>query len=205
MGLIHSRGTTIEGNGYFLSEIQIVVKFFSALRKTMIDDLSKMTKTLELVHPRKTLKVPIRTLVMKCKLFADDPMLAGAPYSVRAPVSVEDFCQFVSVLEDKNVEVTNANIGSFSLLCDEFRFTVLSERLSAFWQPPDLKASMEDSEARVRLSGLEGRCCWSTTTLHGCSKHRNQLQRRSRMRLFGYRRSRHNFHTHQLSLFCLRR
>jgi hypothetical protein len=62
-----------------LSEIRIIVgRFFNVRRKTGVDHSSKMTKTLELVHPRETLKVPLRTLVMKCNLFTDDPILAGA-------------------------------------------------------------------------------------------------------------------------------
>jgi hypothetical protein len=76
---------------------------------------------------------------MKCNPFTDSPLLAGAPCSVRAPVSIDDFSQFVSMLEDKDVEVTNANIDGLSLLCDEFRFTALSERLSAFRQSADFK------------------------------------------------------------------
>jgi hypothetical protein len=127
---------------------------FSVLRKTQVDHPSKMT--VALVHPRKTLKVPVRTLVMKCKLFADDSALAGAPYSVRAPVSVDDFRPFVSVLKDKDVEVTNANFDGFSLLCEEFRFTALSERLSTFQQSPEFQkvviAEMRQSQTAASLA-----------------------------------------------------
>jgi hypothetical protein len=77
----------------------------------------------------------------------------------RVLVSIDDFHQFVSLLENQDVEVTNANFGGLSLLCDEFRFAALSERLSAFRQSADFKemATMEDPEARLRLSGLEER------------------------------------------------
>jgi hypothetical protein len=63
------------------------------------------------------------------------------------------------VLADKDVEVTNANFDGLSLLCDEFRFAALCERLSAFRQSADFKevATMGDSEARLRLSVLEER------------------------------------------------
>jgi hypothetical protein len=125
--------------------------------KSSVDHSSKMAKTLELVHPHETLTVPFRTLVMKCNLFADDPMLAGAPYSVQAPVSVDNFHQFVSALANQPVAVTVAHFGGLSLLCDEFRFTALSERLPANRQSPDLKAAMDDSEARLRLSAREER------------------------------------------------
>jgi hypothetical protein len=117
------------------------------------------TMTLELVHPRETLKVLIWKLVRECRLFTDNLMLVGAPYSVRAPVSVDDFRLFVSALEDKPVEVTNSNFGGLSLLCDEFGFAALSERLSAFRRSPDFKdvTAQKDSEERLRLSALEER------------------------------------------------
>jgi hypothetical protein len=117
-----------------------------------------MTETLELVHPREALKIPIQTLVLKCNLFADDPKLARTPYSVRAPVSVDDFRQFVLALEDQDVEVTNMNFGGLSLLCDEFRFAALSERLSAFRQSPDFKevviAEVRQSQTAASLAVL---------------------------------------------------
>jgi hypothetical protein len=116
-----------------------------------------MSRAVELVHPRETLKVPVWKLVRECGLFADDPTLLCVPYSVRAPVSVDDFRQFVLALEGQDFEVTDANFGGLSLLCDEFCFESLSERLSAFQKSADLIefARMEDSESRLRLSGLE--------------------------------------------------
>jgi hypothetical protein len=73
--------------------------------------------------------------------------------------SVDDFRQFVSALEDKDVEMTNANFGDLSLLYDEFLFAALSERLSAFRQSADFTeaAAMQDSEVRLSLSALEER------------------------------------------------
>jgi hypothetical protein len=143
-----------------LSEMPIIhaLKFFSVLRKIRGDHSPRMTKTLELVHPRTTLKVPIRRMVLKYNLFADDPMLARAPYSVRAPVSIHDFRQFVSALTDKDVEVTNRNFGGLSLLSDEFRFEALSERLSAFRQSADFKevviAEVRQSQTAASLAVL---------------------------------------------------
>jgi hypothetical protein len=64
-----------------------------------------VTKAVELVHSRETHKVLVQILVLKCNLFVDDPGLTTAPSSVRAPVSVDDFRQFVSVLERKDVEL----------------------------------------------------------------------------------------------------
>jgi hypothetical protein len=111
--------------------------------------------TLELVHPREAVKVPIETLMMKCHLFADNAVLAGAPYSVRAPVSVDDFRQFVSALEGNDVEVTNSNFGSLSLLCDEFCFFGLSERLSVFGQSSDFKKDTEVRHSETSVFSLQ--------------------------------------------------
>jgi hypothetical protein len=75
--------------------------------------------------------------MVKCSLFLDDPRLATAPYSVGTPVSA---------------------VGPF-LFCDEFRFVTLSERFSVFRQSADFHevVTMEDCEARLRLSALEER------------------------------------------------
>jgi hypothetical protein len=43
-----------------------------------------MKMKLELVSPLGILKVPVRTLMMKCNLFIDVPLLVGAAYSVGA-------------------------------------------------------------------------------------------------------------------------
>jgi hypothetical protein len=59
--------------------------------------------TLELVLRRETLKVPVWK-------------------RARAPLSVRDFRQFVLELEEKDVEVTNANIGGLFPLSDVFGF-----------------------------------------------------------------------------------
>jgi hypothetical protein len=71
---------TIDRNGHnsVRNGVHYFGKFFSLLKKTRFDHSPKMTKTLELVHPRGTLKVPVRKLMMKCSLFIDDPVLAGA-------------------------------------------------------------------------------------------------------------------------------
>jgi hypothetical protein len=109
-----------------------------------------MIQTVDLIHPRETLKISGEILTRKRTLLMDDPALAPFRCSVRAAVSVDDFCHLVLALEDKSVEVTNANFGSLSLLCDEFGFVVLSERLSVFRQSADIK------EFAVSGAGIDG-------------------------------------------------
>jgi ribosome-associated toxin RatA of RatAB toxin-antitoxin module len=62
---------------------------------------------------------------------------------VRAPVSVDGFRQFLPVLEAKDVEATNANIGGFSLFYNELGFG-LSEWLSASFKG----VVMQEAEGR---------------------------------------------------------
>jgi hypothetical protein len=70
---------------------------------------------------------------------------------------VADFRQFVSALEGEAVAITRKNIGGLSLLCDEFGFEGLATPLSEFRRSPAFKKAptMEDTEARLRLSALE--------------------------------------------------
>jgi hypothetical protein len=52
---------------------------------------------------------------------------------VRSPVSLADFRDFVSALEDNAVKITNRNFKGLSPLCDEFGFgdfaAALEERM----------------------------------------------------------------------------
>jgi hypothetical protein len=157
-----------------------------------------MRMTLEFV-------LPVRTLMMQFNLFADDHMLLNASYAVRAPVSVDEFLQFVLLLSEKMLKSRTPTTG-LSLLCDEFRFGNLSEPLTAFQQSIDLKAAMEDLKVRgSSVRPWRSGSCSATAYLRRCAKHRNQLQRRSRTRSFDCPRSRHKVHADKLRLFELRR
>jgi hypothetical protein len=75
-----------------------------------------------LFRAREILKVQVWKLLRECNLFGDAFRLPNAPSAVWTPVSVDGFRQFVLALEEKDVEVTNANISGLFLLCDEFGF-----------------------------------------------------------------------------------
>jgi hypothetical protein len=78
--------------------------------------------TLELVLWRETLKIPVWKLARECNLVGDNFLLLSVQYAVRAPLSVDDFGQFVVALEEKGVKVTNANIGGLFPRSDVFGF-----------------------------------------------------------------------------------
>jgi hypothetical protein len=81
-----------------------------------------MRMMLELLLPRENLKILVWKLAEECNLFDNTFRLPKAPYAARVLVSVDSFRQFVLVLEDKDVEVTNVNIDSLARLCDQFGF-----------------------------------------------------------------------------------
>jgi hypothetical protein len=101
------------------------------------------------VHAGEILKVSFQPPPLKCNLFADNLSLTSSPYSVRAPVWVDDLRELVLGLEDKSVQITNANLGGLSLLCDQFCFIGLSEQLSAFRQSADFNEVVVIEKAEV--------------------------------------------------------
>jgi hypothetical protein len=77
-------------------------------------------------------------LISQCDLFGDDPGLAAVPCHLKSRVSVSDFQEFVSALEDTTVKVTNNNVKGLSRLCEEFGFRDLSAQLSHFRESDSL-------------------------------------------------------------------
>jgi hypothetical protein len=119
-----------------------------------------MAGNVALVHPYKTLHVPVPLLVDKCDLFADNPSLTAIPYHVKSNVSAADFREFVSALEGTEVNVTASNFSGLSKLSDEFHFRDMAELLSHFLECGDI----EDEavlhirfmrQSQIRKVGLE--------------------------------------------------
>jgi hypothetical protein len=103
-----------------------------------------------------TLSVPVRPLVAKCSLFAENPSLAVSPYRVKSSAALDVFQQFLEAIEDKKVEVTNENIAGLAQLCEEFGFWSLLSKISAFQGSSEWVDSV-DSEGRSRMLALEER------------------------------------------------
>jgi hypothetical protein len=91
---------------------------------------SGMAKTVALVHPHETVQVLEKLLVLKCDLFRDDPAFITFPYNVKSQVSLPDFRDFISALEDKPVTINNDNFRGLSQLGNEFHFRDLTAQLS---------------------------------------------------------------------------
>jgi uncharacterized coiled-coil protein SlyX len=110
----------------------------------------------ELVHSQVPHQVSVVHLITKCDLFKNNPGLIMSPYQVQSEVSVEDFEDFVSVLEDKAVKINDKNLPGLSELAVEFGFHALSGKLSdRRWSPALIDS--QAAECRARISALEER------------------------------------------------
>jgi hypothetical protein len=97
-----------------------------------------------LVHPSETFQVRVRPLVSQCDLFEDASLLT-VPYNVRSSVKLAIFQDFVSAIEGKVVQITNDNVSGLELLCTEFGFQTLADKVSEFKASPAFRASVESS------------------------------------------------------------
>jgi hypothetical protein len=110
----------------------------------------------ELVHPQDSHQVSVVPLITKCDLFETNLALAIAPYQVASGVSLKDFRDFVSALEDKSINVNDRNFPGLLHLSEEFDFQSLSKKLSSHRRSPGL-SSAQTAEVQLRLSVLEER------------------------------------------------
>jgi hypothetical protein len=110
----------------------------------------------ELVHPQGSHQISVVSLINKCDLFKNNPGLTIAPYRVQSRVSLEDFKDFVSTLEDKSININDRNFPGLSQLFEEFGFQALSKKLSVHRRSPGL-SSAQTAECLSGISVLEER------------------------------------------------
>jgi hypothetical protein len=120
----------------------------------------------ELVHPQGSYQVSVGPLTMKCDLFKNNPSLTIAPYQVDSRVSLEDFRDFVSALEDKPINIKDRNFPGLSQLSEEFGFQALLMKLSTHRRSPGL-SDAQTAEIQSRLSAVEERA----------GQHEDQIRR----------------------------
>jgi hypothetical protein len=99
-----------------------------------------------LVHRQESRRVAAVRLISKCTLFKDNLV---SPYQVKSDVPFEVFREFLSLLDDGAVEISNANFAGLSLLCTEFGFESLSLRLLGFRSSAAFAGQSGDSETRI--------------------------------------------------------
>jgi hypothetical protein len=110
----------------------------------------------ELVHQQGRPPVSGVPLITKCDVFKNNPGLIVTPYRVQSEVSLEDFQDFVSALEDKPINIKDRKFPGLSQLSEEFGFQTLLKKRSAHRRSPGLSAA-QTAECLSRISALEER------------------------------------------------
>jgi hypothetical protein len=110
-------------------------------------------------------------LLVNCHKFLEHPDLLLAPYKIRSAVAVASLKQFVQVIEGSEPHITRSNASDLSVLCEEFGFVELAERMSEF-DPrlrvvPEAKVGLPD-DIRQLFEELEG-------NVHVLKKRRDEL------------------------------
>jgi hypothetical protein len=90
----------------------------------------------ELLLDGETFSVPKRSLINSCDVFLEDPILLTSPYKVKSRVSRDSFQVFTSAIGGSEVTITAVNVRDLALLCDEFKFSTLSN-VVAEWRATD--------------------------------------------------------------------
>jgi hypothetical protein len=108
------------------------------------------------VHPQGSHQVSVGSLINKCDLFKNNPGLVTAPSRVESGVSLEDVQNFVSVLEDKSININDRNFLGLLQLSEEFGFQLLSKKLSAHRRSPGLSSARKLRVCHVFQSWKSG-------------------------------------------------
>jgi hypothetical protein len=78
------------------------------------------------------------------------------PYRIYSGVSLDDFQDFVSALQNKPIKINDRNFPRLSQLSEEFGFQALLAKLSAHRWSSGL-SDAQTEECRSRISALEER------------------------------------------------
>jgi hypothetical protein len=102
------------------------------------------------------LNVSVVVLINKCDLFKNNPALIITPYRVEFLVSLEDFQDFITALEDKPTDIKDRNFPGLSQLSEEFGFQALLGKFSFHRRSAGL-SDAQTAECRSRISALKER------------------------------------------------
>jgi hypothetical protein len=110
----------------------------------------------ELVYLQGSHQVSVVPLINKCDLFKTNPGLTIAPSRVQSRVSLHDFQDFATALEDKPMNIKDRNFLGLSQLSEGFGFQALLTKLSSYRRSAGL-SDAQTAECRSRISALEER------------------------------------------------
>jgi hypothetical protein len=84
----------------------------------------------ELVRPQNNHQISVVPVIMKCYRFKNNPSLAIAPYLVEFRVSLQDFRDFITALEDKLMDIKDKNLPRVLRLSKDCGYQAQSMNLS---------------------------------------------------------------------------
>jgi hypothetical protein len=83
-----------------------------------------------LVHSEENREVSTLQIIKKCTLFRNNFSLLTTPYSIKSPIPLTTFQDFISIINGQSVPIADSHLFSLSTLCKEFGFTAFVSRLS---------------------------------------------------------------------------
>jgi hypothetical protein len=120
-----------------------------------VRELTALRAEASLVHPQDGHQISVAPLI-KFDLFKNNSGLCITPYRIQSGMSLDDFYNFVSALEDKPIDIKDRNFPGLSQLSEEFGFQALLAKLSAHRRSPGLSDAQTEG-CRSRISTLEER------------------------------------------------
>jgi len=105
----------------------------------------------DLIFGGKTFKIQRIPLISQCQSFLSDPSLLTRAYHIRSSVNSDNLRLFISAIEGVTPAIQTDNVSDLALLCEEFGFATLADKVAAF-RAQHLSI---DEEARQRIQFLE--------------------------------------------------
>jgi hypothetical protein len=99
----------------------------------------------DLIFGGKTFKVQRIPLISQCQ------SLLTRAYHIRSSVNSDNLRLFISAIEGVTPAIQIDNVSDLALLCEEFGFATLADKVAAFWA----QHLSIDEEARQRIQFLE--------------------------------------------------
>jgi hypothetical protein len=103
-----------------------------------------------IVHPEEGQAIQIRRVIKKCSLVENHPTLTVTPDRIKTSVSLAIFSEFISVLEEDIIKITDLNFTGRVELSEEFGFNELSMKFSQVGHPMKCEEA-KDLKARIRI------------------------------------------------------
>jgi hypothetical protein len=115
-------------------------------------DRSSSEESTPIIHREGTFNIPSGQLILNCELLVNDFDLLSSPYRVQSPVSFDSLRLFLDAIKGDDIPLELESLSDLDLLCDEFGFQQLKERITTRRQ--SLRSTISDDFAVATLATL---------------------------------------------------